>query len=159
MASCPTSQQLSAFHDGEVDETRRAEIEAHLRYCPACAAELKRLQTVSELFNTVPLNAGAMRLSQIGLHRLHRRMDQAMEEGFFRFVRVLNAIAACVLVAGSAWLLLKTRDSRAVEIATPAAPPWVDVAEVSDTSTGAYSTPAAAWYLADDSSRAADEAP
>jgi anti-sigma factor RsiW len=154
MASCPTSQQLSAFHDGEVDETRRTEIEEHLRDCPACAAELDRLAAVSRLFTTVP----SIRLSQIGLHRLHRRMDQAMEEGFLRFVRVLNAIAACVLVAGSAWLLLKTRDSRAVEIATPAAPPWV-VSEVSDdTPTGAYSTPAAAWYLADDSGRT-DEAP
>ena len=94
-----------------------------------------------------------MRLSQIGLHRLHRRVDQAMEEGLLRFVRVFNAIAACVLVAGSAWLLMKTRDDRAVENTTPAAPPWVDVADVSDSPSGAYSTPAAAWYLADDTSR------
>jgi anti-sigma factor RsiW len=137
MASCPTSQQLSAFLDGEVEETRRAEIEEHLRDCPACAAELDRLQAVSRLLNSGLSNsAGAARLSQIGLHRLHRRMDQAMEEGFLRFVRVLNAIAACVLVAGSAWLLMKTRDSRAVENATPAA----------------------AWYLADDSGRS-DEMP
>jgi anti-sigma factor RsiW len=155
MASCPTSQQLSAFHDGEVDESLRGEIEAHLRACASCAAELSKLEAMSRLFS--PAGSGS-RLSQIGLHRLHRRMDQAMEEGFLRFVRVLNAVAACVLVAGSAWLLMKTRDARAVESATPAAPPWVDVVNVSDSPTGVYSTPAAAWYLADDSSRA-DEAP
>jgi hypothetical protein len=103
-------------------------------------------------------SAPAAHLSQIGLHRLHRRMDQAMEEGLLRFMRVLNAVAACVLVAGSAWLLMKMRDERTVEISTPAAPPWVDVAEVSDSPSGAYSTPAAAWYLADDSGRS-DEAP
>jgi hypothetical protein len=83
-------------------------------------------------------------------------MDQAMEEGLLRFVRVFNAVAACVLVAGSAWLLMQTREVRTVET-TPAAPPWVDVA--SDSSTGAYSTPAAAWYLADDTSRTTDESP
>ena len=154
MASCPFNEQMSAFHDGEVDDARRAEIQAHLHDCPSCAAELDRLEVVSRLLTAAP----AARLSQIGLHRLHRRMDQAMEEGLLRFVRVFNAVAACVLVAGSAWLLMKTRDDRAVENTTPVAPPWVDVAEVSDSPSGAYSTPAAAWYLADDTSRA-DEAP
>jgi anti-sigma factor RsiW len=154
MVSCPFNEQMSAFLDGEVDDVRRAEIQAHLRDCPSCAAELDRLEAVSRLLMEAP----AARLSQIGLHRLHRRMDQAMEEGLLRFVRVFNAIAACVLVAGSAWLLMKTRDDRAVENTTPVAPPWVDVAEVSDTPSGAYSTPAAAWYLADDTSHA-DEAP
>ena len=32
MAGCPTSEQLSAFHDGELDEVRRAEIEE--RFAP-----------------------------------------------------------------------------------------------------------------------------
>lgn len=145
MAVCPFNEQISAFHDNEVDEALAARIGEHLRDCPSCAAELERLEAMSRLVMSAP----APRLSQIGLHRLHRRMDQAMEEGLLRFVRVFNAIAACVLVAGSAWLLMKTRDDRAVENATPAAPPWVDVAEVSDTPSGAYSTPAAAWYLAD----------
>ena len=151
MASCPFNEQMSAFHDGEVDDGRRLEIQAHLRDCPFCAAELDRLEAVSRLLMSAP----AARLSQIGLHRLHLRVDQAMEEGLLRFVRVFNAVAACVLVAGSAWLLMKTRDYRTVET-TPAAPPWVDVA--SDSPTGAYSTPAAAWYLADDTNHA-DEAP
>jgi anti-sigma factor RsiW len=152
MAVCPFNEQISAFHDGEVDHVRRAEIEQHLRDCPSCAAELDRLQAMSRLLMAAP----SARLSQIGLHRLHRRMDQAMEEGLLRFVRVFNAVAACVLVAGSAWLLMQTREVRTVET-TPAAPPWVDVA--SDSSTGAYSTPAAAWYLADDTNRTTDEAP
>src|SRR5271163_2413992 len=105
MAACPFNEQISAFHDDEVDDAHRAEIQAHLRDCPSCAAELDRLQAMSRLLMAAP----EMRLSQIGLHRLHRRVDQAMEEGLLRFVRVFNAIAACVLVAGSAWLLMKTR--------------------------------------------------
>ncbi|MGD0388765.1 MAG: zf-HC2 domain-containing protein [Tepidisphaeraceae bacterium] len=154
MASCPTSEQLSAFHDGEIDEVRRVEIERHLRQCPLCGAEMERLQAISRLLGAAP----AAKLLPIGLHRLHRRVDQAMEEGLLRFVRVLNTIAACVLIAGSACLMVKTRENQTVQSPMPAAPPWVgvDVAETSDSPSGAASTPAAAWYLAEDSSRGDD---
>ena len=154
MADCPTSEQLSAVHDGEIDEIRWLEIERHLRQCPSCAAELERLRTMSRLVAAAP----AAKLSPIGLHRLHRRVDQAMEEGFLRFVRMLNTIAACLLIAGSAWLMVKTREGQTVQSSMPAAPPWVgvDVAETSDSPSGATSTPAAAWYLAGDSSRGED---
>jgi anti-sigma factor RsiW len=148
--NCPTSEQLSAFHDGEIDEVRRVEMELHLRQCRLCGAEMERLQTMSRLLGAAP----AARLSPIGVHRLHRRVNEVMEEGLLRFVRVLNTIAACLLVAGSAWLMVKTRADQTVESPMPAAPPWVDV--VSDSPSGAASTPAAAWYLAEDSSRGDD---
>ena len=157
MAECPNNLRLSAYYDGELDESGRAEVERHLRVCPACEGELSRLGEMSRLLTSqrAPL------LLPIGVHRLHKRVDDAMEEGVLRIMRVFNAIAACVLIAGSAWLMVKPRgQDQTVEraVATPAAPPWVDVAQVSDTPTGAYSTPAAAWYLADDSSRN-DDAP
>ena len=157
MASCPTSQQLSAYHDGELDEALRLEIQRHLPACPACSAELARLGALSSLVAEAP----AAKLSQIGLHRLHLRVEQAMEEGLMRFVRVLNTVAACVLIAGSAFLMMRLRQDRTVENTTPAAPPWVgvDVAEASDSSTGASTTPAAMWYLTDDSSRGVDNNP
>ncbi len=157
MASCPTSQQLSAYHDGELDEALRLEIQRHLPVCPACSTELARLGALSTLVAEYP----AAKLSQIGLHRLHRRVEQAMEEGLMRFVRVLNTVAACVLIAGSAFLVMRSRQDRTVENTTPAAPPWVgvDVAEASDSSTGASTTPAAMWYLTDDSSRGGDNNP
>jgi anti-sigma factor RsiW len=146
MTPCPSSEQLSAFLDDEVSDSRRAEMQEHLRICPMCAAEIEQIKSLSLVVSESP----APRLSQISLHRLHVRVNEAMDRGLLRFVRVFNAVAACVLVAGSAWLMVKTHEVRTVESTTPAAPPWVDVAEVSDTPTGAYSTPAAAWYLADD---------
>jgi anti-sigma factor RsiW len=164
MASCPYQDQLSAFSDGELPEARIAEIQEHLRQCASCATELDGLQAMARLMNSERVNSFEnARLSQIGLHRLQQRVGQAInevgEEGVLRFVRVFNGIAACLLVAGSAWLMVKASGDRVtVESATPAAPPWVDVAVVSDTPSGAYSTPAAAWYLADESGRA-DEAP
>ncbi|HEX4053977.1 MAG TPA: zf-HC2 domain-containing protein [Tepidisphaeraceae bacterium] len=149
--TCPFNQHLEAFYDGELDEARRSEIERHLPNCPSCAAELGRLQAMSGML----ASASAVKLSQIGLYRLHNRVDQAMEEGLLRIVRVLSAVAACVLVAGSVWLM-KTREDRTVEMAMPVAPPWADVVEASDSPAGAYSTPAAAWYLAQDSARSDD---
>ena len=151
MASCPLNNHLQAYFDGELDESRRSELELHLRECPSCTEELARFQAMSRMIASVP----SPRLSQIGLYRLHNQIDQAMEEGVLRIVRVLSAIAACVLVAGSAWLM-RTRESRAVESSMPVAPPWADVVEASDSPSGAYSTPAAAWYLADDSARSED---
>ncbi|MGD0464125.1 MAG: zf-HC2 domain-containing protein [Tepidisphaeraceae bacterium] len=153
MATCPFSEYLEAFYDGELDDSRRSEIVSHLPQCGSCAAELRCLQAMSRML----LSGSSPKLSQIGLYRLHERVDQAMEDGVLRIVRVLSAIAACVLVAGSAWLM-RTREDRAVENATPVAPPWADVVEASDSPSGAYSTPAAAWYLADDSARS-DETP
>jgi len=162
MASCPTSQQLSAYHDGELDEALRLEIQRHLPACPACSAELARLGALSSLVTAAPAaKLSHEKLSQMGLHRLHRRVEQAMEEGLMRFVRVLNTVAACVLIAGSAFLVMRSRQDRTVENTTPAAPPrvGVDVAEASDSSTGASTTPAAMWYLTDDSSRGGDNNP
>lgn len=151
MVTCPFNNHLEAFYDGEVDDSRRSEIEFHVRQCPSCSEELARLQAMSRMISSAP----SPKLSQIGLYRLHNQVDQAMEEGVLRIVRVLSAIAACVLVAGSAWLM-RTRESRAVESSMPVAPPWADVVEASDSPSGAYSTPAAAWYLADDSARSDD---
>ncbi|MGD0539903.1 MAG: zf-HC2 domain-containing protein [Tepidisphaeraceae bacterium] len=151
MATCPFSEHLEAFYDGELDESRRSEVVSHLPQCPSCTEELGRLQAMSRML----LSGSSPRLSQIGLYRLHNRVDQAMEAGVLRIVRVLSAIAACVLVAGSAWLI-RAREDRAVENTMPVAPPWADVVEASDSPSGAYSTPAAAWYLADDSARSDD---
>jgi len=151
MVTCPFNNHLEAFYDGEVDDSRRSEIEFHVRQCPSCSEELARLQAMSRMISSAP----SPKLSQIGLYRLHNQVDQAMEEGVLRIVRVLSAIAACLLVAGSAWLM-RTRESRAVESSMPVAPPWADVVEASDSPSGAYSTPAAAWYLADDSARSDD---
>jgi anti-sigma factor RsiW len=150
MANCPSNIRLEAYYDGELSEPDRSEIERHLPQCPSCVQELAHLQAMSRMLSSV----STPKLSQIGLYRLHNQLDQAMEEGVLRIVRVLSAIAACVLVVGSAWLVM-TRD-RAVENATPVAPPWADVVEATDSPSGAYSTPAAAWYLADDSARSDD---
>jgi len=45
---------LSAFADGELAETLRAEVAAHVRTCDSCADEVDRYQTIDRLIATLP---------------------------------------------------------------------------------------------------------
>ena len=48
---------LPAYHDDELSENRRRQVEAHLQSCPACRAELQSLQGLSALLKTDPAPA------------------------------------------------------------------------------------------------------
>jgi hypothetical protein len=72
--------------------------------------------------------------------------------------RTLRAIAACVLIAGSGWLVFAPAAPSAVQPETPAEtgdmqapPPWLDVAATvtAENSQLETTSPAVAWYLAD----------
>lgn len=65
------------------------------------------------------------KLSQIARHRLHRAVDDAMDQGLLRLGWGISGIAASVLVVGSLWLMKAQ--------STPeAAPPWVGVSAVAE---------------------------
>ena len=98
--SCPMSQRLCAYHDGELDSAEQAQVERHAAECPACAAELASLASLARLVGEFP----RPHLSQIALHRLHDRTDMVMRAGVLRAARVLQAVAACVLVASTLML-------------------------------------------------------
>jgi anti-sigma factor RsiW len=151
MADCPFQKSLMAFNDGELDEQRRAELDAHLPQCPACSAELAQLRALSSLVATGLASQSG--LSQIARHRIHARLDSAMDEGVIRAARIISAVAACVLAGSCVWLM-RSRELSA------APPPWVEVASQSDTSIASADTssPAAVWYLASASNRT-DESP
>lgn len=146
MNACETHIRLSAYHDGELSPSERDAVAAHLASCPACTAELAAMATQSRQLSSMALP----RLSQMAVHRLHHSIDRAIasaaEQGMLRIARVLGAVAAGVLVVGSAWL------SFAPQRAAPAvAPPWTGVAFNSESEAVAndITTPAAQWYLAD----------
>ena len=56
MSSHP-AERLSAFLDGELSATDRAQVESHLRECPACAQELEELAAVDAFAREVPVQA------------------------------------------------------------------------------------------------------
>lgn len=149
MVPCPTNSEWSAYHDGELDEARRRELEEHLALCAACMAQLNELQMLSGMFASAPVPV----LSPIGMHRLHNGVDGAMDQGLLRLARAMSAIAACVLLVGSFWLT-RMRDEPAT-----AAPPWVIAHNLDEQSVQSVASPVGQWYLADASQQRGDDVP
>lgn len=152
MDLCPTGEELSAYHDGQTASGRLAFIEQHVASCEPCGLEIARLSAMSRLFST----SVRPQLSQIARHRLHDKVDLAMERGLIRLGWALSGIAASVLLIGSA-LLMHVGSTSYVATArqmSEAAPPWLGVAANSDADSLVANarTPAAALYLADASS-------
>ena len=152
MSDCSFSQQISAYHDGELDAVRRAQMDAHLAQCADCAAQLRELRSMSQLFTDSP----APRLSQISLRRVHKRVEAEMDERLLWTARVLSGIAAAVLIVGSIWLV-RVGGARQVAMSqVSSTPPWAGIPASTDAelTSVAANTPAAQWYLAENSSRA-----
>ena len=138
MANCSQSMQLGSLLDGELVEAARAAMESHLRNCVPCRQELEALQGLSRLLvsDAVPaLTASAMR-------RIHGRLDSVMEQEavaqrvrgrVLRIAHALSGIAACLLIAGAAWLYQGQHTSRSLKplsVAEKAKPtdPWERIA-------------------------------
>ena len=143
MTSCPTGEELNAYHDGRLVGERRELIELHIAGCEACGLALKRLSALSRLLAT----AVQPQLSQIARHRLHNKIDLAMDRGLVRFGWSLSGIAASILLVSSVWLMHAGSARQTAE----AAPPWLGVAVSSEAEAVVQNarTPAAAFYLAD----------
>ena len=100
MSGCGNAQRLSAYHDGELSAEERADIEAHLRRCPACAAALERLRRLSRLVET----AGRTEMPAPSLARLHRAVDDLPAADVGRLAKAILAVAASILMICGLWL-------------------------------------------------------
>jgi anti-sigma factor RsiW len=54
MVDCEKQVRLDAYHDGELSLPERSDVEAHLRDCPFCAAELAAIRRTSGAFADTP---------------------------------------------------------------------------------------------------------
>jgi anti-sigma factor RsiW len=150
MQTCIYISWVGRYYDGELPESRRAELEQHLRQCSQCAAELDELQRLSRAL--VSPGAAPQSLSPQAIRRLHEYADQTIavtDQSLRRFAEILTGLAAALLIASSAWLL-QTSDVAAAE---PTAP-WESAAVVlragADTISGAPVAPSlntARWIV------------
>jgi anti-sigma factor RsiW len=102
MQECPFEARLSAFYDDELDADTSGRLQAHLADCPSCSASLQALRQVSRLIASAPTRP----ISQMGMARLHAAADvAARQRTVFPMAKALLAIAASVLIVGSAWLV------------------------------------------------------
>jgi len=95
MNDCEYAFRLGAYHDGELPAPAAAELEQHLQRCPACAAELAALRSLSEILGS----AVAAELSAEAMQRLHRSVERTTEVGILRMAEALVGMAAAILIA------------------------------------------------------------
>jgi anti-sigma factor RsiW len=101
LKTCENIPQIHAYHDGQLSEHASQQLQAHLQYCPLCAAELESLRQVSDLFSSSTLPE----MTPLMLAQVHQRVDQRMnariEHGVMRLAQWLSAAAAAILVVSS----------------------------------------------------------
>jgi anti-sigma factor RsiW len=153
--NCPGEQELSAYHDGELPQERRAIVAEHLPSCAPCREVIARWTAISQLFNEAP----HQRLSGIARERVRRSAMRSADSGILRLAWTMSGLAASVMVVGSLWLT-HLNDNLNADTALASPPPWVGVAYARDTNQSQHepATPAAEWYLASNSS-SSDELP
>jgi len=104
MSVCRRDNLLGLYHDGELDSSRVAEIEEHVRACPRCAAHLADLRGISDRLSRISL-AEISPIEQVRIKRFVRRATiQMTDKTVLRIAMGLAAVAAVVLVVTSVWL-------------------------------------------------------
>src|SRR5687768_16142829 len=91
---------LGAYHDAELSDADRTRVQAHLRECPACGAELAGIRESSRLLHDAPLDD----LSAADLANLHVAIDDVDDYRVWRIGGSVGLVAASILVIGMAWL-------------------------------------------------------
>lgn len=109
METCPYSQQISAYHDGELAEAERLQLEQHLNSaCPACTLELQQWRRLSAMI----LAAAAPALPESARRKLYQLAPVVRDASFIRLAEWATALAASVLIAVSGWMMINRQSSR-----------------------------------------------
>ena len=100
MSECGRAQQLSAYHDGELPVAAGKELEEHLRHCPHCVNELRRLRD----FSAMLAGRAEPDIPPSLMRRLHQTADAAAQISIWRMGRVVAAVAAAILIVCAVFL-------------------------------------------------------
>lgn len=156
---------LSAYLDGQTSPAERANIDAHLRECGACQAELESLRRTVTLLQAMPRvavpRAFTLSEAQVGVRR-----PEPAPNWFGGLARGLGAVAAVLIVALVAFTVLRPEQapwSPSAQVARVAPTTAAPVAEVATqpalAATAAENAPAAEPAPFAKSAPAATEAP
>jgi anti-sigma factor RsiW len=106
MVDCENRVRLDAYHDGELPPAGRSQVEAHLRDCPSCAAELAAMRRMSVAFaDAAPREPSHERLLQLAASVRAEPSDAETSDAHTSDAPVLlrlfrrTAVAAGVLLA------------------------------------------------------------
>ena len=105
MVDCENPVRLDAYHDGELSPAERAGVEAHLRHCPSCVAELAAIRGLSGAFaHAAPREPSHEQLLQLAEGVRAEPSDARMLLRLFRGAAVVAAVLLACTLAGSAYL-------------------------------------------------------
>ena len=111
MVDCEKRVRLDAYHDGELSPAERSDVEAHLRDCPSCAAELAAIRGMSGAFaDTTPREPSHEQLLELARSvRAAPPSDARMLLRLFRGTAVAAAVLLACAVAGAVYLSQRTK--------------------------------------------------
>ncbi|HLG42553.1 MAG TPA: zf-HC2 domain-containing protein, partial [Planctomycetota bacterium] len=98
--------RIEEFHDGELPEELRSDVERHVVACAGCAAEQERVRRLERLLaeSEAPFRANVD--FQVG-----RIRERIVERGpRFLKTRILGAAAAGLAAVGVVWLAMRTSE-------------------------------------------------
>ncbi|HEY7117244.1 MAG TPA: zf-HC2 domain-containing protein [Tepidisphaeraceae bacterium] len=135
---CDQLIRVHLYHDGELAPDEARQVEAHVRGCPACTAELAKLREISAVF----AGAAAGNEPILGDAAMSRIEAKLVAGGriypVLRLARVITAMAACVLLAAS--LLLWQQQAKANTASSSAQSQGVRVVAIKDIDASPAST-------------------
>ena len=110
MLDCENQVRLSAYHDGELSLVERASVEAHLRDCPSCAAELAAIRRMSGAFaDTSPREPSHEQLLELARSVRAEPSDARMLLRLFRATSVAAAVLLGCALAATVYLSQRTK--------------------------------------------------
>ena len=110
MVDCEHRVRLDAYHDGELSPAERSDVEAHLRDCPSCAAELAAIGRMSGAFaGTTPWEPSHEQLLQLARSVRAEPSDTRMLLRLFRGTAVAAAVLLACALAGAVYLSQRTK--------------------------------------------------
>ena len=110
MVECENQVRLDAYHDGELSPAERSAVEAHVRDCPSCAAELAAIRSMSGAFaETTSREPSHEQLLQLARSIRVESSDSRMLLRLFRGTAVAAAVLLACALAGAVYLSQRTK--------------------------------------------------
>ena len=110
MVDCENRVRLDAYHDGELSPAERSGVEAHLRDCPSCAAEVAAMRGISgAVADAAPPDPSDERLLALARSVHAEPSDARMLLGLFRATAVAAAVLLACALAGGVYLSQRSK--------------------------------------------------
>jgi anti-sigma factor RsiW len=125
MVDCENRVRLDAYHDGELPPAERSNVEAHLRECPSCAAELANIRRTSVAFaDLAPREPSHEQLVRLARSVRAEPYDARMLLRLFRGTAVAAAVLLASALAGAAYLSQRARAAAHEAMVLDHVPNW-----------------------------------